>query len=82
MRFIRLKRAQPGDPSPMNGTPHFDKLVFSAERIARHSQYPGKEQVIDLCLADAEELMLAAKITAEQRDVLRGILLGTASQAA
>ena len=66
----------------MDGTSHFDRLVVSAERIARHSHYPDKQQVIDLCLGDAEDLMVAGKITAEQRDVLRSILMGSASHAA
>jgi hypothetical protein len=66
----------------MNGTTYFDRLVASAERIARHANYPGKEQAVGQCIADIDDLMLAERITAEQRETLRAVLLGALSHAA
>jgi hypothetical protein len=66
----------------MNGTTYFDRLVASAERIARHAHYPGKEQAVDQCIADIDDLVLAERITAEQRETLRAVLLGALSHAA
>ena len=66
----------------MDNISYFERLVASAERIARHADYPGKEQAMELCLEDIEDLTLAGRITAEQRIVLRGVLLGALSHAA
>ena len=52
----------------MNGTPYFDRLVASAERIARHDDYPGKQQAVDQCIEDIDDLAIAQRITAEQRE--------------
>ena len=60
----------------MNGPVCFDRLVASVESIARHSYYPGIDQAIELCLDDIDELMHANRITAEQREALRLLLLG------
>jgi hypothetical protein len=66
----------------MNDTSYFDRLVASAERIARHADYPGKQQAVDLCIEDIDDLATAERITAEQREVLRAVLLGALSHAA
>jgi hypothetical protein len=66
----------------MNGSSYFDKLVATAERIARHSHYPGKDQAVGQCLEDIDDLEFAGRITAEQRDQLREILLSSMSHAA
>jgi hypothetical protein len=66
----------------MNGSSYFDRLVASAERIARHSHYPGKEQAVGHCLEDIDDLVIEERITAEQRDRLRSVLLGASSHAA
>jgi predicted DNA-binding protein len=66
----------------MDNISYFERLVASAERIARHADYPGKEQAMELCLEDIEDLTLAGRITAEQRIVLREVLLGALSHAA
>jgi hypothetical protein len=66
----------------MNGTTYFDRLIASVERIANHAYYPGKEEALDQCIADIDDLMLAERITAEQRDALRAVLLGALSHAA
>ena len=60
----------------MNGTTYFDRLIASAERIARHADYPGKEQAVGQCLEDIDDLAIAQRITAEQREALRAVLLG------
>jgi len=69
------------DPA-MNGTSYFDRLIASAERIARHAHYPGKEQAVGHCLEDIDDLMHEERITAEQRDQLRAVLLSAPSHAA
>jgi hypothetical protein len=66
----------------MNGTSYFDRLVSTAERIARHADYPGKEQAVGQCLEDIDDLAIAERITAEQRETLRTVLLGALSHAA
>jgi hypothetical protein len=66
----------------MNGTTYFDKLVATAERIARHAQYPGKDQAVGHCLEDIDDLMLEGRINDEQRDRLRAVLLSSHSHAA
>ena len=64
----------------MNGTPYFDRLFASAERIARHADYPGKEQAVGQCLKDIDDLAIAERITAEQRETLRSVLLGSVTR--
>ena len=66
----------------MNGTSYFERLIASAERIARHADYPGKEQAVGQCLEDIDDLAVAERITAEQRETLRTVLLGALSHAA
>jgi hypothetical protein len=66
----------------MNGTSYFERLAASAERIARHANYPGKDQAVGHCLEDIEDLVLDGRITAEQRDRLRAVLLSSLSHAA
>jgi hypothetical protein len=66
----------------MNGASYFDRLVASAERIARHAHYPGKDQAVGHCLEDIDDLMLEERITAEQGERLRAVLLNALSHAA
>jgi hypothetical protein len=66
----------------MNGTSYFERLVASAERIARHAHYPGKDQAVDQCIADIDDLVVAERITAEQRERLLAVLQGALSHAA
>ena len=61
----------------MDSPSYFDRLVASAERIAHHADYPGKEQAVSQCVEDIGDLLLAGRITDEQHDVLQGVLLGT-----
>lgn len=60
----------------MNNPVCFDRLVASVERIARHSYYPGIDQAIDLCLDDIDDLWHTGRITSEQREALRFVLVG------
>jgi hypothetical protein len=66
----------------MNGPSYYDRLVASVERIARHAYYPGIDQTVDQCLEDIDELMRAGRISPEQREALRFVLLGMTLNAA
>jgi NTE family protein len=55
---------------------YFEKLVGSLSRIASHSYYPGKEDTVEQCLEEVEEIRLSGRITAEQSATLRELLLG------
>ena len=59
----------------MNALSYFERLTASAQMIARHAFYPGKEEAVHQCMEDIEDLQIAGRITPEQGDVLRGILL-------
>ncbi len=60
----------------MNSASYFEKLVASITRIARHSYYPGKEEAIELCLQEIDDLDETGRITSGQREELRELLLG------
>ena len=60
----------------MISSDYFERLVTSVERIARHAYYPGIDEAIEQCLEDLDELMHAGRITAEEREALRIVLLG------
>ena len=60
----------------MISSDYFERLVTSVDRIARHAYYPGLHEAIEQCLEDIDELMQAGRITAEERDALRIVLLG------
>jgi len=68
----------------MDRTPpsYFERLVASAERIARHAAYPGKQQAVDHCVEDVKDLIALGRITADQGAILLDILLGTCPQVA
>ncbi len=61
---------------------YFQRLVASAERIASHADFPGKGEAVDQCIEDIGDLMLCGRITADQHDVLRRVLMGNCSNAA
>ncbi len=60
----------------MDRASYFDRLTASAERIANHAAYPGKAEAVRQCLDDLDDLVLAGRITAAQREALRAILRG------
>jgi len=64
------------------GLSYYDLLVASVSRIARHAYYPGIEQTLDQCLEDIDALRDAERISAEQREALRLIILGVSLHAA
>ena len=66
----------------MNSPSYFDRLAVQVERIARHAYYPGIDQTVDQCLEDIDELMRAGRISPEQREALRFVLLGMTLNAA
>jgi hypothetical protein len=66
----------------MNGTSYFERLIASVERIARHADYPGKDQAVGQCIEDIDDLAIAQRITPEQHERLREVLLGAMSHAA
>ena len=43
----------------MDNATYFEKLVGSVTRVVRHSYYPGKEEAIELCLEEVEDLRIA-----------------------
>ena len=44
----------------MDKSSYFEKLVGSLSRIANHSYYPGKEDTVEQCLEEVEEIRLRA----------------------
>jgi hypothetical protein len=61
---------------------YYDRLVASVGRIARHAYYPGIELTLNQCLEDIDALRVADRITSEQREALRLIVLGVSLHAA
>ena len=51
----------------MDKASYFEKLVGSLSRIASHSYYPGKEDAVEQCLEEVEEIRLSGKITPNNR---------------
>jgi hypothetical protein len=66
----------------MSDTTDFERLVAVVERVARHPDLPGKREAVDLCLEDIRDFSVAGRITDEQANVLRELLLGTPLHAA
>ena len=67
---------QHGRDATVDKSSYFEKLVGSLSRIASHSYYPGKEDTVEQCLEEVEEIRLSGRITAEQSATLRELLLG------
>lgn len=65
----------------MNSLSYFERLVATTEMIARHAAYPGKDQAVGQCLEDIDDLRHDGRITPEQQDLLRNILLGRRAHA-
>jgi NTE family protein len=60
----------------LNNASYFQKLMGSVTRIARHSFYPGKEEAVELCLEEIQDLRDSGRINSEQLATLRELLLG------
>lgn len=60
---------------------HFDRLVASVRRIAQVPA-PGFDQVLSQCLEDIDSLRNSERITAEQREALRFLVLGVSMHSA
>lgn len=58
----------------MTAIAYFERLVETAEMIARHADYPGKSRIVDQCCQEIEDLSQSGRITEDQCDVLLGIL--------
>ena len=53
----------------MDKASYFEKLVESLSRIASHSYYPGKEDTVEQCLEEVEEIRLSGQITPNNRQL-------------
>ena len=77
MEFTISASTNSTDETPtVDKSSYFEKLVGSLSRIASHSYYPGKEDTVEQCLEEIEEIRLSGRITAEQSATLRELLLG------
>jgi hypothetical protein len=66
----------------MSDATYFERLMAAVQRVARHANLPGKREAVGLCLGDIDDLLDAERITDEQADALRELLLGPALHAA
>jgi hypothetical protein len=64
----------------LSNTPSFERLHESVTIIARHADYPGKQEAVAECLDDIEARWRRGQLTLEQRFRLYAVLLaGTSS---
>jgi hypothetical protein len=61
-------------------TQEFERLERTVGLIKRHPYYPGKELLLDECLEDIDDRFRKGRLTAEQRGLLRCVLLEGALQ--
>ncbi len=66
----------------MNARSYFERLLETAELIARHADYPGKHRVVEQCREEVADLADAGRITPDQVEVLRDILVEPCHQSA
>lgn len=66
----------------MDDATYFERLAANVSRLARHPSFPAKQQAVELCLEDIDDLSLAGRITDEQAGALRATLLGSLYRAA
>lgn len=66
----------------MNHMTYFERVRANVSRIAGHPGFAAKQQAIELCLEDIDDLRLAGRITAEQAGILRQTLREPPGQAA
>jgi len=55
---------------------HFERLAESVDLIARHVDYPGKQEVVERCAQEIEELFQTGQINCSQEGLLLEILRG------
>src|SRR5262249_1102228 len=81
-RFADSRMASGMRAIPMDDATYFERLAPTVIRLARHPSFPAKQQAVDLCLEDIDDLSLAGRITVEQAGVLRETLMGSPCRAA
>ncbi len=54
----------------------FDRLLETVGLIARHADFPGKQEVVERCRDEVDDLTDSGVITASQGEILQQILLG------
>ncbi len=55
--------------------PHeYDRLVLATSMIARHPDYPGKQEVVSLCRQEIDERCRSGILSRDQRSRLLDIL--------
>jgi hypothetical protein len=65
----------------VDDTIYFEKLVQSVTRIIRHAYYPGKDETVERCLEEIDDLEEMGRISSEQRAALRELLVGEEDRA-
>ncbi len=76
IRLVGLGKNLCREGTTLDNASYFQKLMGTVTRIARHSFYPGKEEAVELCLEEIEELRDCGRITDDQLASLRELLLG------
>ena len=66
----------------MSDSHYFERLLESAGMIARHADFPGKQQVVERCREEVEDLTSSGAISSAQGEILQEILLGVSFQRA
>jgi len=66
----------------MSDSHYFERLLESAGMIARHADFPGKQQVVERCREEVEDLTSSGVISSAQGEILQEILLGVSFQTA
>src|SRR5208337_4020584 len=74
IRLVGLRKNLCREGTTLDNASYFQKLMGTVARIARHSFYPGKEEAVELCLEEIEELRDCGRITDDQLASLRGLL--------
>jgi hypothetical protein len=63
----------------MPNTPLFERLEQAVTMIARHADFPGKQQVVADCLNEIEDRWDRSELTLAQRFSLYAILMSAAA---
>ncbi len=76
IRLVGPRKNLCREGTTLDNASYFQKLMATVTRIARHSFYPGKEEAVELCLEEIEELRDCGRISDDQLARLRELLLG------